>query len=254
MLPKLIRSFGSSIEEGIFASFSDVALGDKSFIERNVWDNIRVVWRNMAKRGVDLLLSSILLSISMPLFLSIAIVIKIYSKGPVFFRQERVGYCGKIFHIWKFRTMQQESSEEEHREYVRYLLKEGNKAKNRVDLLTKYINYVDGKTTNVGRFLRTTSLDELPQLINILVGDMSFVGPRPHPVYEVDEYKKWYRRRLNVKPGLTGWSKLSLRCTPKNYEEAILYDLWYVDNWSLRLDLRIILMTIPFVLFMKEAH
>ena len=91
-------------------------------------------------------------------------------------------------------------------------------------------------------------------LFNIFLGEMSFVGPRPHPVYEVEEYKEWYKRRLNVKPGLTGWSKLNLRLTPKNYEEAILYDLWYVDHWSLGLDIRIILLTIPFVLLMKDAH
>ena len=139
------------------------------------------------------------------------------------------------------------------RQYIQYLLKEGVRAENRVELLAEYINYVDEKTTPIGRFLRATSLDEIPQLINIILGDMSIVGPRPHPVYEVNEYKEWYKRRLTVKPGLTGWSKLNLRCTPKNYEEAVLYDLWYVDNWNLVLDLRIILQTVPFVILNREA-
>jgi lipopolysaccharide/colanic/teichoic acid biosynthesis glycosyltransferase len=97
-------------------------------------------------------------------------------------------------------------------------------------------------------------MDELPQLFNIFLGHMSFVGPRPHPDYEVCEYKEWYNRRLEVKPGLTGWSKLNLRLTPQNYEESIMYDIWYVDHWSLWMDMKIIMKTIPFVLSMEDAH
>ena len=254
MLSKLIRFFGSSIEEEIVASFGDVVLGEKKLVRRKFGESLLENGQKIAKRGIDILVSGLLICISWPLFLFIAAAIKISSKGPVFFKQERVGYHGNIFLLWKFRTMKYETSEEEHRKYVQYLLKEGNKAERKIDLLTNYIAYVDSKTTKVGRFLRTTSLDELPQLLNILKGDMSLVGPRPHPVYEVKEYKEWYKRRLDVKPGLTGWSKLNLRCTPKNYEEAILYDLWYVDNWNLILDIRIILRTIPFVLSMKDAR
>ena len=150
MLPKFIRFLGSSIEEGIVASFGDVALREKSLIDKNSWDYVLAAWRNVAKRGMDLLVSGVFLFICVPLFLAVALIIKISAKEPVFFRQERVGHGGKVFRIWKFRTMHQESSEEEHREYIQYLLKEGNKAENRVDLLTKYINYVDGKTTKVG--------------------------------------------------------------------------------------------------------
>jgi lipopolysaccharide/colanic/teichoic acid biosynthesis glycosyltransferase len=148
--------------------------------------------------------------------------------------------------------MHSQNSENEHRQYVESLLDQ-NDQKNNEELLEKYVEYLDRRITKVGRFLRASSLDELPQLFNILMGDMSLVGPRPHPAYEVNSYKKWYRRRLNVKPGLTGWSKLNLRFTPENYEEAVLYDLWYVDNWSIGLDFRILLMTIPFVLSMKDA-
>ena len=146
------------------------------------------------------------------------------------------------------------SNEQEHKDYVKYLLKEGTDAPSQGELVANYINHVEGRTTRLGRFLRASSLDELPQLINILVGEMSMVGPRPHPVYEVNEYKSWYKRRLDVKPGLTGWSKLNLRLTPNNYEEAILYDLWYVDNWTIGLDLRIILLTVPFIIFNRDAH
>ena len=150
--------------------------------------------------------------------------------------------------------MKEEDQESEHKEYIQYLLNEENENGERTDILHKYVLFLDGRITRVGRFLRLTSLDELPQLINIFAGNMSFVGPRPHPIYEVEEYKEWYHRRLDVKPGLTGWSKLNLRCTPKNYEESILYDLWYVDNQSILLDLRIIIKTIPFVLSMKDAQ
>jgi lipopolysaccharide/colanic/teichoic acid biosynthesis glycosyltransferase len=205
------------------------------------------------KRTIDFIASCILIVMSAPIFLIITILIKISSKGPVFFRQERVGYQGKIFNIWKFRTMRQENSESEHRDIIQGLLQKEEHIDG-TDLLTQYITYIDSRTTKIGRFLRATSLDELPQLFNIFTGDMSLVGPRPHPLYEVEEYKKWYHRRLAVKPGLTGWSKLNLRCTPQNYEEAILYDLWYVDHWNLILDLRILFMTIPFVLMMKDAH
>jgi len=147
-----------------------------------------------------------------------------------------------------------DNNNDEHRQYIQYLLKEGSEAEGQIDLLSKYVDHVDKRTSPVGRFLRATSLDEVPQLLNIIKGDMSLVGPRPHPVYEVREYKEWYKRRLNVKPGLTGWSKLNLRCTPKNYEESILYDLWYVDHWSLTLDIRILIMTIPFVILRKDAR
>ena len=254
MLSKFIRFFGSSIEEDIVASFGDVVLGEEKLVRRKFGESLLENTRKIAKRGMDVLVSSLLICIFWPFFLFIAAAVKIFSRGPVFFKQKRVGYKGNVFLLWKFRTMEYETSEEEHRKYIQYLLKEGNRAERKVDLLTNYILYVDSKTTKVGRFLRATSLDELPQLINILKGDMSLVGPRPHPLYEVEEYKEWYKRRLNVKPGLTGWSKLNLRCTPKNYEEAILYDLWYVDNWSMSLDIRIILMTIPFVLSMKDAR
>jgi len=190
---------------------------------------------------------------SFPIFIVVAIAVKLTSKGPVFFTQERIGYKNKKFFIYKFRTMRAETSKDDHKEYIKYLLKEGSQNSDEANLLIKHIAYIESRTTKVGAFLRATSLDELPQLLNIIKGDMSLVGPRPHPVYEVSEYKNWYYRRLEVKPGLTGWSKLNLRCTPKYYEEAILYDLWYVDHWTLWLDMLIMILTVPFVLSMKEA-
>ena len=254
MVPKFLKYLGSSIEEGITASLSNVVLEEEVAWERNFGETLLYVWRTIVKRTIDMTVSCVLLVMSLPLFFIMALAIKMSSTGPIFFHQERVGQYGKVFRIWKFRTMVQESSTDDHQQYIQYLLKEGSQAENQVELLAKYIAHVEDRVTKVGRFLRITSLDELPQLINILLGEMSLVGPRPHPVYEVEEYKDWYKRRLNVKPGLTGWSKINLRCTPKNYEESILFDLWYVDHWSLFLDLRILLMTIPFVIFMKDAH
>ena len=109
---------------------------------------------------------------------------------------------------------------------------------------SEYKNQIDQRITRVGAFIRKTSIDELPQFINVLLGDMSLVGPRPHPIYEVELYKYWYYHRLQVKPGLTGLSKIKLRCTPENYCEAMRYDLRYVNNWSLMLDFEIILISL----------
>lgn len=207
----------------------------------------------VAKRILDIFFSILVIIFSLPLFFIIGALIKATSRGPVFFRQQRVGMNGKTFLIWKFRTMVVEDSKREHQQFVQELLSDEENEKGE-ELLKEYLSYLDKRLTSVGRLLRASSLDELPQLFNIFKGDMSFVGPRPHPVYEVDEYKEWYKRRLHVKPGLTGWSKINLRLTPKNYEEAILFDLWYVDHWSFILDLRILMQTIPFVLSMKDAH
>lgn len=249
MLP-FFRGVNLSIEKAISSSFYHIVLGQQNI---NSTRQIVVFLNRVCKRGVDIFFAVMLLFVSLPLFIMITVAIKLTSKGPIFFKQERVGYKGKNFFIYKFRTMRHETSQDDHKEYVKYLLKDGQNAGDQSNLLVKHIAYVESKITKIGGFLRASSLDELPQIFNIIRGDMSLVGPRPHPVYEVNEYKKWYYRRLDVKPGLTGWSKLNLRCTPKYYEEAILYDLWYVDHWNMGLDMLILFMTVPFVLSMKEA-
>lgn len=200
------------------------------------------------KRGIDIVLSLIFIVIALPIMLLIALAIKISSSGPILFKQERIGLKGKPFKIFKFRTMRDGNNEKDHADYVKKLLTE-ECPKYPKQGVQHYFEYVNSRTTAIGKFLRTSSLDELPQFFNILIGDMSLVGPRPHTLYEIREYKDWYKRRLDVKPGLTGWSKLNLRLTPQNYEEAVLYDLWYIDNWSNWLDIKIIFMTIPFVIF-----
>jgi len=254
MLPKLIRSISTTIEEGIMSSFTSVAFRRETLVKKTPIEGITLRLQHAAKRIMDVTVAMILFLMSIPLFIVISVAIKVMSGGPILFSQQRIGHQGKRFTIFKFSTMHADNSDEEHKEYVKELLEEGNENGQNGEVISKYIEYVDSRTTKVGRILRATSLDELPQLINILKGDMSLVGPRPHPVYEVGEYKKWYRRRLTVKPGLTGWSKINLRLSLKNYEESILYDLWYVDNWSLWLDMRILLMTVPFVLMSREAR
>lgn len=207
------------------------------------------------KRAIDLSLGGMALILSLPVWIVITVSIKTTSKGPIFFRQKRVGKDGVPFEIYKFRTMVHHAAAEDHKAYIKQLLKDGDPTEEeRARLMAAYIEYVHGKVTQVGRFLRASSLDELPQLINIVKGEMSLVGPRPHPTYEVKEYKDWYHRRHTVKTGLTGWSKINLRLTPQNYEEAIQYDLWYVDHWSLALDIKIIIKTIPFILFNRDAR
>lgn len=253
MPKRLFKSLEASIEEGIVSSFSGVVMEHSETEGKDAGGDYRVRILLAFKRSLDLILGVLFFLMSLPLFLIICLAIQ-FTDGVVFYKQDRVGHRGRIFRIWKFNTMHADDSEEDHREYVRELLEKADQEEARVALVSKYIDYIESRTTKVGRFLRSTSLDELPQLINIVKGDMSLVGPRPHPVYEVEEYKDWYRRRLAVKPGLTGWSKINLRCSPSNYEESILYDLWYVDHWSLRLDLKIIFMTVPFVLFSKDAR
>jgi lipopolysaccharide/colanic/teichoic acid biosynthesis glycosyltransferase len=246
------KSFHHAIDEQIAASFSDCAL-DASSGGASGWAAAlsRALGRTV-KRLTDVVFALVFLAISFPVLLVIAVLIKTTSRGPVFFRQERVGYRGRKFRIWKFRTMRADGGEKEHKAYVEALLRQDERDGGE-DKVERYVDYLNRRITPVGHFLRASSLDELPQLFNILSGDMSLVGPRPHPTYEVESYKKWYHRRQHVKPGLTGWSKLNLRFTPENYEEAILFDLWYVDHWSLLLDLKILTMTVPFVLSMKDA-
>lgn len=252
-MKRLIQNMTGQIENGITTSFSEFSFSSNMNIESRESLAWVIFVQQTIKRTIDIFFSLLFIVISMPLMFLIGLAVKFSSKGPVFFRQERVGYHGRLFKIIKFRTMRLENKQEEHRDFIQNLLKEDfHLDQNKV--VTDYFDYIDRRTTSIGNILRATSLDELPQLVNILMGHMSLVGPRPHPVYEVEEYKEWYKRRLHVKPGLTGWSKLNLRLTPQNYEESILYDLWYVDNWSVKLDIKILLMTVPFVLSMKDAH
>ena len=193
----------------------------------------------LVKNGVDLVLACALLVLTAPLFGLIALLIKTTSKGPIIFKQVRCGLGGRKFVFYKFRSMV------ENAEATQSRLQHLNEMSGPVFKIGK-----DPRCTPAGRFLRKFSLDELPQLVNILKGDMSFVGPRPPLPREVENYQRWQRRRLRMKPGLTCLWQVRGR-NEIDFEEWMKLDLQYIDNWSLLLDVKIALKTIPIVLLGK---
>jgi exopolysaccharide biosynthesis polyprenyl glycosylphosphotransferase len=200
------------------------------------------------KRVFDILIAAVLIIALSPLWLLIALFIKLDSKGAILFRQERVGMDGRRFLCYKFRTMKSDADEDLHREAYRKNI-EGAREANAGDDEKPVFGKVkdDPRVTRVGRFLRRTSLDELPQFLNVLIGDMSVVGARPPIPYEVEDYDLRHRKRLDMKPGITGLWQVSGR-NRLPFEEMVELDLYYIANWSLRLDLKIILLTLPAIL------
>lgn len=194
------------------------------------------------KRGLDLLLAGLSLIVGAPLMGLIALLIRLETPGPIFFRQERVGEHGRPFLIYKFRSMRRGAEEE----------KEQLEALNEADgPLFKIKN--DPRITRVGRWLRRSSLDELPNLFNVLRGEMSLVGPRPALPAEVAQYEPWHRQRLEVSPGMTGLWQISGR-SHLSFEEGCLLDIYYIENWSLGMDVTILLRTLPHVLLREGAY
>ncbi len=193
-------------------------------------------WRLLIKRIVDIAGAAFGLLVASPVMLLAAIAIRVESAGPVFFKQVRAGRHGRKFTMYKFRSMVVDA------ETLRAKLEHLNEMNGPVFKIKR-----DPRITAVGRFLRATSIDELPQLFNVLLGDMSLVGPRPPLPSEVGQYEAWQRRRLSVKPGLTGLWQVSGR-NQVDFEQWMALDLEYIDNWSLWLDLKILLRTVPAVL------
>jgi exopolysaccharide biosynthesis polyprenyl glycosylphosphotransferase len=204
---------------------------------------------------MDFIVSAALLVLLLPLFAMIAAAIRLTSEGPVLFRQERMGRFGKQFKFLKFRSMYVNNVATIHREYVRQFIAGGNAARKSDSEgpgVFKITN--DPRVTRVGRFLRKTSLDELPQLWNVLVGEMSLVGPRPPVPYEYADYEHWHRRRvLEVQPGITGLWQVSGR-SRTTFDEMVRLDLYYAMHWSLWLDLKILLATPKAVFSIKGAY
>jgi lipopolysaccharide/colanic/teichoic acid biosynthesis glycosyltransferase len=196
------------------------------------------------KRAVDVAGSAALLLITLPLLAAIAIIIKLTSKGPVLFEQERLGQFGARFKCLKFRTMYTNSDPKIHREYVQQFIA-GNAQSGAQDSSQRQLYKIskDPRVTPIGRFLRKTSLDEFPQFWNVLRGEMSLVGPRPPVPYEFEVYDIWHRRRvLESKPGVTGLWQVSGRNRTR-FDEMVRLDLRYSQTWSLWLDLQILLAT-----------
>jgi lipopolysaccharide/colanic/teichoic acid biosynthesis glycosyltransferase len=194
-------------------------------------------WGGSLKRLLDVALSAAALMVLAPLFLLVAAVVKFTDGGPVFFVQRRVGLHGHIIHMLKFRSMVTNA------EALRPRLELLNESNGPV-----FKMQLDPRVTAIGRLLRKYSIDELPQLINVLVGDMSVVGPRPSLPGEVARYQPWQHRRFSVRPGLTCIWQVSPRRYQISFDEWMRLDLRYVDQWSLRLDLELILRTFAVVL------
>src|SRR5260221_4064355 len=198
--------------------------------------------RHLLKRVIDLTLIAIALPIIIPLALIIAVAIKLDSPGPVLFPHRRVGKDGREFNMYKFRSMHNRADE----------LRDEMIAKTGADpKRPKWEN--DPRVTRVGKWIRRSSLDELPQIVNVLRGDMSLVGPRPPTPDEVAHYEAWHRQRLNVLPGATSLWQVSGR-SKVPFEEQCLLDIYYIENWSLALDIQIILRTIPNMVLGNGAY
>ena len=197
------------------------------------------LFRNYIKRIVDFSFSTIVLILTLPVLVVLPFFIKLNSKGPVLFKQTRLGKGEKLFTLYKFRTMIDDAEK---------------------DTGPVWSQEGDFRITRLGAFMRKTRLDEIPQLFNVLRGDMSFIGPRPERPFFVDSLKKqipYYSERHCVKPGITGWAQVNgYRGQTETREKMALrieHDLWYIQNWSLWLDLKILLMT-PFVMIHKNAY
>jgi exopolysaccharide biosynthesis polyprenyl glycosylphosphotransferase len=199
------------------------------------------VWR-VVKRILDVSVSLLALVVGAPLWLMIALAIKLDSPGPVIYRQMRLGEKERPFTFLKFRTMYRDADEEKE------TLIEENGADRRLFKMKQ-----DPRVTRVGRWLRRHSMDEVPQFINVLIGDMSIVGPRPAIPSEVEFYLPWHRHRLDVPAGITGMWQVSGR-SDLSFDEAALLDIWYAENWSFLLDLEIMLKTIGVVLLGRGAY
>jgi exopolysaccharide biosynthesis polyprenyl glycosylphosphotransferase len=202
------------------------------------------MWERLFKRAFDIVFSFVAIVLSSPIMLITAIAIKLDSKGPVFFKQVRVGRNGRHFKIWKFRSMCINAEE------MRDELEELNEVEDGMMFKIKD----DPRITRVGRFIRKTSIDELPQFFNVLSGSMSVVGTRPPTIEEVEKYTPQQWRRISIKPGITGMWQVSGRSSIKDFKKVVELDTRYIDEWSLWLDLKIILKTIIAVLMRKHSY
>jgi len=208
-------------------------------------NTVRIPWW---KRFFDVIFSIFAITISLPIMILIALIIKLTDKGSIFFKHERIGYKGKPFKVLKFRTMYPDAERR-----LKKILEEDPKAKEEWEKTFKLKK--DPRVTPVGKFLRKYSLDELPQFFNVLKGDMSIVGPRP---VVKEELQKYYKNKADiyksVKPGMTGYWQVEGRSDVEDYVKRVNMDIWYIYNQSFWLDLKIILKTIWIILTGKGAY
>ena len=200
------------------------------------------------KNVLDLVIAILVLVVLWPLLLVVAVAVKLDSPGPAIFKQTRIGKDGKVFTVRKFRSMCVDADDKLHREALKKLVQGEPTAEVNGQAFFKPAD--DPRVTRVGKFLRATGLDELPQVMNILRRDMSVVGPRPAIPYELELYKDWHHRRLAVRPGVTGLWQVKRHDT-ENFDDVIKLDLEYIDSFSIWLDLKIIVLTFPMILFRR---
>jgi exopolysaccharide biosynthesis polyprenyl glycosylphosphotransferase len=234
MLPSINESYHPKSTYSMVGEIPCPTISAPIFVGSDFW----------VKRIFDLCFSVILIFLLSPIYLLIAILIKLDSPGPAFFRQKRIGLNSKEFKIWKFRTMVVNAEK----------LQKDLEAKNEVKDGVLFKVKDDPRITQIGKFLRAYSLDELPQIFNVLVGEMSLVGPRPLPVRDVEKFKTNHFIRQEVLPGITGLWQVSGRSNIDNFEDAVKLDLDYIQNWSIGLDFQILLQTVKVVLQKTGAY
>jgi exopolysaccharide biosynthesis polyprenyl glycosylphosphotransferase len=207
-------------------------------------------WQVVLKRVFDIVFSGLFVILTSWLYLIIAIAIKLDSEGPIFYRSERVGPSGKVFRLWKFRRLKQEfSTSESNLETIKLEQELIAKQDARKDGILYKIKD-DPRSTKVGKFIEKYSLDEIPQFFNVLAGEMSIVGPRPHQPREVAKYKDHHYKVFNINPGITGYAQINGR-SDINFENEVKYDVYYIENWTFWLDIWIIIKT-PFVILFNR--
>ncbi|MBN1875248.1 MAG: undecaprenyl-phosphate glucose phosphotransferase [Anaerolineae bacterium] len=232
IVPDLFQLSMSRVEVSDLGGVPLVSVHEIAFSRGELW----------LKRVMDLLIAGICLLFGWPIFALIALMIKLDSPGPVFFKQERIGHNHRPFIIYKFRSMRCGAEQEV------LQLQELNEADGPLFKIRD-----DPRQTRVGAFLRRSSLDELPQVFNVLRGEMSIVGPRPPIHSEVEQYQSWHKKRLAVPPGMTGLWQVSGR-SELTFDEMVLLDIYYIEHWSPWLDLTILLRTVPKVLLGEGAY
>lgn len=247
---------GATYPDQLFDSLADIGSVSSDILSLMLEDSIKFSRIKLQiKRGIDIVGSIAALLILAPLMLITAALVKYSSPGPIIFKQTRLGYKGVPFTFYKFRSMQTGTSDEIHRDFVlKHIngnLSAVNNATDKGKLLYKIKS--DPRVTRVGRFIRKTSIDELPQLYNVLKGEMSLVGPRPPLAYEAEKYQAWQLRRiLEMKPGITGLWQVEGR-SRTGFSEAVRLDIRYLKTWTLLLDIKILFKTVKEVLLCKGA-
>ena len=218
--------------------------------------SVKRPYENVGKRVLDVVAATLALALLWPVMLTIAVLIRLDSKGPAFFMQKRIGKNGQPFTIYKFRTMTHNLDQSAHKKFMQAYVKGSmgsNECTQNGSSDVAYKPFTEAQLTRVGKYLRKASLDELPQLFNILKGEMSLVGPRPNVPYEVEAYKEWHMERLRVLPGLTGLAQVNGR-SALDFDSISRYDIEYARRMSLGMDIKILIATVTSVLKANGAR